>query len=249
MFGRLVTCLFVMAAACSSGSGGATGAGGHAGTGTGGAAATGGTMTPGSGGAMATGGSRTGGTSGSAGSGGTLGTGGANAGGIGSGGASGTGGTLAMGGANGTGDSQLGLQIKIVNTSGQYLDFHFFQLADFDLAGTPGGDTAQVVNPNLIKQWDGREISTVTLNPGPSLTQVDFHPVIYSLLTNSQGDDLNGTLGPVGPGNVEWGAQWDFTLAPGDNLIISEDQLLVPEPASVTLLAIGALGLLRKRRK
>jgi hypothetical protein len=47
---------------------------------------------------------------------------------------------------------------------------------------------------------------------------------------------------------MEWAAEWSVTLAPGANLLISEDELLVPEPASLTVLAIGALALLRKRR-
>lgn len=148
-----------------------------------------------------------------------------------------------------TGDSDLGLQIKIVNTSAQSLNFHFFQMADFNLPGAPNGDTAQIVNANMIEQWNGQQISTVSVSPSPSLTQFDSHPNVYNLLTNSQGDDLNGTAGPVGPGNVEWGFEWNVTLAPGANLLISEDQMLVPEPASLTLLAIGALSLLRKRRK
>ena len=33
------------------------------------------------------------------------------------------------------------------------------------------------------------------------------------------------------------------------SLLIGEDQILAPEPACLTVLAIGALGLLRKRRK
>ena len=156
------------------------------------------------------------------------------------------------GGEIGTGDSDLGLSIKIVNTSAQPLDFHFFQLADFDLAGTSGSDEAWVANANLIGQWNvtrGNSTSTVTVNPSPSLTQVDLHSNIYNLMTNSQGDDLNGTGGWAVPGNIEWGCQWNVTLAPNANLMISEDQILVPEPATVTLLAIGALGLLRNRRK
>jgi lysophospholipase L1-like esterase len=113
--GWLAACLLALGSACSSGSGVATGTGGHAGAGTGGVSTTGGTTTSGSGGVVATGGSRTGGTTGAAGSpasGGAPGTGGANTGGAntgetsgggaGSGGA-GSGGAFATGGANATG--------------------------------------------------------------------------------------------------------------------------------------------------
>lgn len=161
------------------------------------------------------------------------------------------------GGTVGTGSSDLGMSIKIVNTSGQSLKFHFFQLSDFDLGGSGDQDTAQAgknlsgLCAEVLQQNAIWSVDTV-ITPGASQAQVDFHPNIYNLLTNSQGDDLNGALGPVGPGNVEWGFEWTVTLAPNANLTISEDQNFqeqVPEPACLTLLAIGAIGLLRNRRK
>jgi hypothetical protein len=158
------------------------------------------------------------------------------------------------GGEFGTGSSDLGMSIKIVNTSAQSLSFHFFQLSDFDLGGSGAQDTAQA-GKNLsglcdeVLQQNGTWSVDTVISPGASQAQVDFHPNIYNLLTNSQGDDLNGAAGPVGPGNVEWGLEWSVTLAPNANLTISEDQNIVPEPATLTLLAIGALGLLRNRRK
>jgi hypothetical protein len=160
-----------------------------------------------------------------------------------------------IGGELGTSNSDLILSIKIVNTSAQSLNFHFFQLADFSLGGSAGQDTVQAGKNlsglyNEVLQQNGNWSADAAISPGANLVQVDSHPNVYGLLTNSQGDDLNGALGPVGPGNVQWGLQWNATLAPTTgNLIISEDQnLVVPEPATVTLLVIGALGLLRKRR-
>ena len=161
------------------------------------------------------------------------------------------------GGTFGTGSSDLGTSIKIVNTSTQSLSFHFFQLSDFDLGGSGAQDTA-LAGKNLsglyneVLQQNGDWSVDTVISPGTSQAQVDFHPNICNLLTNSQGDDLNGAAGPVGPGNVEWGFEWTVTLAPNANLTISEDQNFqeqVPEPASLTLLATGALALLRNRRK
>jgi hypothetical protein len=161
------------------------------------------------------------------------------------------------GGEIGSGNSDLGMSIKIVNTSSQSLKFHFFQLSDFDLGGSGAQDTAQA-GKNLsglcdeVLQQNGNWSVDTVITPGASQAQVDFHPSIYNLLTNSQGDDLNGAAGPVGPGNVEWGFEWTVTLAPNANLTISEDQSFTeqtPEPTSITLLVIGAIGLLRNRRK
>jgi hypothetical protein len=157
----------------------------------------------------------------------------------------------------GSGSSDLGTSIKIVNTSTQSLSFHFFQLSDFDLGGSGAQDTA-LAGKNLsglyneVLQQNGNWSVDTVISPGTSQAQVDFHPNVSNLLTNSQGDDLNGAAGPVGPGNVEWGLEWSVTLAPNANLTISEDQNFqeqTPEPASLTLLAAGALALLRKRRK
>ena len=157
--------------------------------------------------------------------------------------------TLA-GGDVGTGDSDLGLAVKIVNLSQQTLDFHFFQLIDFDLAGTPGGDIVQVINANFVKQVQSNHQASTVIVPASTIIQLAYSPAIYNLLSDSQGDDLTNTPvgGSVGPGNVEYGFQWDITLAPGANFMFSENQLLVPEPASLSLLLIGAAFMARRRR-
>src|SRR5207245_4856892 len=44
----------------------------------------------------------------------------------------------------GSGRSDMNETITINNTSATALDFHFFQYSDFDLNGTPAGDTVQL---------------------------------------------------------------------------------------------------------
>ncbi len=57
-----------------------------------------------------------------------------------------------FGGSTGTGTADLNLQIVLNNPGLSALDFHFFQYADFDLAGTAGNDVGTHVNANLIRQ-------------------------------------------------------------------------------------------------
>jgi hypothetical protein len=154
-------------------------------------------------------------------------------------------------GAVGTSHSDMGLAVTITNTSSQTLDFHFFQLMDFDLNGTAGGDNAKVTNANCVDQWESYHLAETVFGPVPTTVQLAYDQSIYDLLADTKGDDLTSTLGPVGPGNVEYSLQWDITLVPGGNFGFSENQLLgsVPEPATLSLLLIGGTAALIRRRR
>ena len=163
---------------------------------------------------------------------------------------------LLTGGAAGTGSSDLGLMIRVTNTSAQALSFSLFQLADFDLLGSASGDTVQAgrdlhgLYNEVLQQKGTTGLFEAVNSPGANMAQVDIHPAIYNLLTNGQGDDLNNTTGPIGPGNVEWASEWNAVIAPGGVFTISDDQYIqVPEPATLCLLALGRLPLMRRRKK
>jgi hypothetical protein len=151
------------------------------------------------------------------------------------------------------GGSDLGEMIRITNTSGAALDFHFYQYVDLDLQGTPwdsglvlSGDTT----PNTAAQIDGTttitESETVD-TPRPSRWQADHFPTIPTNFQSGVLDLSNTTI--ASDGNLTWAFQWDRTIAAGSTLLISKDKTIsvgtgVPEPSMLALLAAGTLGLL-----
>ena len=152
--------------------------------------------------------------------------------------------------------SDVSLQIAITNLGSTSLSFHFFQLAEFGLGGSSSSNTAQVTTNShgyyvSASQQGGGTTLSFTASPGANRAQVGIYPAIYNLLTSSQGANLNNSAGPAGPGNTEWALQWDLTIAGNGTTTITEDQNMslpvVPEPATLSLLALGGLALLRRK--
>ncbi len=157
----------------------------------------------------------------------------------------------------GSGLSDIGETITIRNLSAVPQAFHFFQYSDFDLGG-PGNDVVQ-----LGKNLSGKFNEAAQIDPFAALTETVVTPGAnhgearpFNLTLASLNDGAQTTLidnlAPVGPGNVTWAFQWDFTLAPNGSFIISKDKYLqitnVPEPTSVVIGLIGLGFIARKLR-
>lgn len=165
---------------------------------------------------------------------------------------------LLTGGALGSGVSDIAETISINNLSGSYLDFHFFQYSDFNLGGTPGGDTILLSkNPvnkfNDAVQYDsGVAFSETVTAPGANHGEAAFSGVTLAKLNNGVADVLSDASGPL-VGDVTWAFQWDFNIAPGSSKIISKDKylevLIIPEPASAVFCVVGLAVLLRMRSR
>ncbi len=161
-----------------------------------------------------------------------------------------------LGGTANSGNSDVAEQIKITNVGASSLDFHFFQYVDFDLLGTPAGDSVQLGHNlqgkfNEAFQTDGTSAFAETVAaPGANHGQVDFFPNTLNSLNDGSPTTLNDTT-LLGPGDVTWALEWDVTIAPGGSFLLSKDLNLsipgVPEPSTLALLSMGAACFLFRR--
>jgi hypothetical protein len=161
------------------------------------------------------------------------------------------------GGALGSGFSDIGEIITINNLTANPLDFHFFQYSDFDL-DSAGNDVVRLgaIGP-LLYTASQSDVGTLTENmdivSGANRGEVDYFANTRTRLNDANLDNLNNNLGPLGPGDVTWAFQWDFTIAGYGSVGISKDKILqlaaIPEPSAVALFSLGLVGYaLRKRR-
>jgi hypothetical protein len=160
------------------------------------------------------------------------------------------------GGASGSGASDLGEQISIHNNGRTELEFHFYQYADFDLNGTPEGDSVFFANDNAVRQYEGvLRLTETVVTPLPSHREAAVWDVTLTKLEDGSPTVLSDTPAQgvvLGPDDVTWAFQWDVIIPPGGTFQISKDKNLnaIPEPGTVVLasLAFGTLVFFGRRR-
>jgi hypothetical protein len=173
---------------------------------------------------------------------------------------------LLTGGTAGSQNSDMVEVIRIQNLSNQPLDFHLFQYVDFDLNDSFDDDRVVLTGApiNTATQSDPINIIGETVvTPPPQRWEAAISGVILGKLDDGDIDDLDMSVGPI-VGDATWSFQWDFTggfRIPANGVaIISKDKNIrpgeggiVPEPSSVALISMGAIGgliaLVRRRRK
>ena len=154
------------------------------------------------------------------------------------------------GGPTGQTLSDITESLIIRNISNVPLTFSFFEYCDFDMNGSAGGDIGQIINGRIASQFDGpAAVSETVVTPAPSRWQIDLWPVILNSLNDAAITNLNNNSGPLGPNDLAWAFQWDFTLNPGGEFLISKDKQITPAPGAASLLALAGLAAARRRRR
>jgi len=163
------------------------------------------------------------------------------------------------GGSFASGTADISEQIKINNTSGTVLPFHFFQYSDFNMGGDPSGDTGVLskngftLRFNQADQVDGANLSEVVITPNANHGEVDTVPNTLNKLNGPYFGSLDDTK-TTATGDVAWAFQWDVNINAGSSFLISKDKHLdvgvVPEPSTLALISSGLIVLaLHRRRK
>ena len=142
----------------------------------------------------------------------------------------------------------------ITSVSANPLNMSFFNYMDFDMAGA-GNDTATLISDNPSMRMlinDSADIINAEYRAIDGVAyQVGNFATVRTLLSDANVNDLNNTGLPFGPGDFTAANQWNFVLNEGEQIAVQTSYLLnpVPEPASMTVLGLGVLALLRRRRK
>jgi hypothetical protein len=166
------------------------------------------------------------------------------------------------GGTLGSGTSQLNESIHLVNLSNGSLTLRFYQYSDFDLMGSPGGDSLQLAR-NLsgkfyeaIQTKNGMTMSETDITgggtpPGANHGEASIYPNLLNRLNGGTQILLADNTAQVGPGDTAWAFEWDITLAAGASLDISKNKQIsgVPEPGVISLLGLGFLALVWRKRR
>jgi hypothetical protein len=156
---------------------------------------------------------------------------------------------------------------EMVITALANVTLSIFHYADFEVAGSAGGDTATLVStsPNIqINVGDGAA-SVPWIGYGANAYKVTPYGTgnprsVLVDMTDNGVDNLNNTGLPFAAGDFSGGFQWNFSLTAGQSMtlltqwgtgspLLPPSSMPTPEPGTALLMAIGLLGLAFQGRR
>ena len=134
------------------------------------------------------------------------------------------------------------------------INLRLFQYNDYDINGTPADDTATRLNSSTIVQFDGDFAATTGGTPFPDFSEIGPFSALLQNIEGTAGYNLNtlagNGIGETVNGNMTFAYQWNRNLGDGDSFVLSTNKVAaVPEPTTFAVLGVGALALLRRRRR
>jgi MYXO-CTERM domain-containing protein len=137
----------------------------------------------------------------------------------------------------------------IQNTGDEPLTLSVFNYLDADIISS-SNDSAELLAPGLIEISDSGEYMQF-YGVGADAYQVTSYSTLRTALRDDAVTDLDDSGLPFGPGDFTGAFQWDLVIEPGAQATIVEGLSIntdaVPEPAMLSLLALGGLALVRRR--
>jgi len=167
--------------------------------------------------------------------------------------------------------ARLHVDVVVENTSSQDVEFNLFQYCNFVNPFAEDGDVA-VDNLRITRTDDGIEVfqwdpnggwgpdgwfvgEYIRMSANATATfvaiAVSTGDVLWQALMDDAAMEFANLDSDWATGDVEWGIQWNFTLAPGEVASVAKTMFVgvpIPEPMTMTLLTLGGLAMLRRRK-
>jgi len=141
----------------------------------------------------------------------------------------------------------------------QPITVDFFAYSDFDLNGTPGGDSAFALSPFDVQYSEGSTVVDVIASSGNLLGyDIDNFPSLLNLLNDSAVYNVSGLMPSTVPGDMTNVFQWRATLNLGDTLSGGLRKMVtlgappgpvIPEPGTWALMLSGLAPVALRLRK
>ncbi|MBU0679161.1 MAG: PEP-CTERM sorting domain-containing protein [Verrucomicrobia bacterium] len=156
-----------------------------------------------------------------------------------------------QGEATGSMESRLFEAVTISNASLSAVEFHLFQDWSYSFVGSDS-ESMEILNGNQSLYQEGNYRGVSVYSPDPDHYIATAANLVVELADGNP-TTFSDLSGPAGPGFVNSGFQWDFTLAVGETRTFNVEHhvFMIPEPSTWALMLTASLlfGIKPLRRK